>query len=85
MSIEYHTIIHHLFDSGRPRDDLEATRQEIRSKLGQLDEDYRTVLVLRFISGLTAEETGAVMGKSPTAIRGLQRRALTALRNLLDI
>lgn len=59
--------------------------QELRNTLQKLREDYRTVLVLRFISGLSSEETSVVMGRSTGAIRILQHRALSALRNLLDI
>lgn len=59
--------------------------QELRNTLEKLREDYRTVLVLRFISGLSSEETSEVMGRSTGAIRILQHRALSALRNLLDI
>lgn len=84
MSIEGRKFIDYLFDSDENRD-LETTRQEIRHTLDQLRDDYRTVLILRFISGLTAEETGAVMGRTTTAVRVLQHRALAALRNLLDI
>jgi RNA polymerase sigma-70 factor, ECF subfamily len=59
--------------------------QELRSTLTKLREDYRTVLVLRFLSGLSPEETGEVMGRTPGAVRILQHRALSALRNLLEI
>lgn len=84
MSIEDRNFINYLVDSDE-HSELESTRQEIRRTLDQLRDDYRTVLILRFISGLTAEETGAVMGRTATAVRVLQHRALTALRNLLDI
>ena len=59
--------------------------REIRQTLGQLRDDYRTVIVLRFLSGLSPEETGEVMGRTPGAVRILQHRALSALRNLLEI
>jgi RNA polymerase sigma-70 factor (ECF subfamily) len=58
-------------------------RQEIRELLEKLREDYRTVLLLRFMGDLSPEETAEVMGKSPGAIRVLQHRALAALRNLM--
>ena len=64
-------------------DNLE--RQEMRRLLDQLQEDYRTVILLRFLSGLDPEETGLVMGRSPGAVRVLQHRALTALRKLLPV
>ena len=64
---------------------LNIEHQEIRNTLTELREDYRTVLVLRFLSGLSPEETGAVMGRTPGAVRILQHRALSALRSRLDI
>jgi RNA polymerase sigma-70 factor (ECF subfamily) len=64
---------------------LNIEHQEVRQTLTQLREDYRTVLVLRFLSGLTPEETGQVMGRTPGAVRILQHRALSALRSLLEI
>jgi RNA polymerase sigma-70 factor (ECF subfamily) len=59
--------------------------QQVRQTLEQLREDYRMVLVLRFLSGLSPEETGEVMGRTPGAVRILQHRALSALRNLLEL
>lgn len=60
-----------------------SQRQEIRQLLDQLREDYRTVLLLRFIADLSPDETAEVMGKSSGAIRVLQHRALAALRKLV--
>jgi RNA polymerase sigma-70 factor (ECF subfamily) len=58
--------------------------QEVRLLLARLREDYRTVLVLRFLSDLSPEETAQVMGRSPGAVRVLQHRALSVLRELLE-
>lgn len=58
--------------------------EELRQTLGELREDYRTVLVLRFLSELSPDETAAVMGRSAGAVRVLQHRALAALRKLMD-
>jgi RNA polymerase sigma-70 factor (ECF subfamily) len=38
------------------------------------------VLTLRLIGGLTVDQVAAVMGKSPGAVKQLQRRALNRLR-----
>lgn len=57
--------------------------QEIREVLESLRDDYRMVIVLRFLSDLSPDETAQVMGKSTGAIRVLQHRALTALRKHL--
>ena len=59
-------------------------RQQMRAVLGQLREEYRTVLLLRFMGNLTPEETAEAMGKSSGAVRVLQHRALAALRKLLE-
>ncbi len=58
--------------------------QEIRRILDQLRDDYRMVLVLRFLSELSPEEVAQVMGRSAGAIRVMQHRALISLRNLLE-
>jgi RNA polymerase sigma-70 factor (ECF subfamily) len=59
-------------------------RRELRQVLGKLREDYRTVLVLRFLVGLSPEETAQAMERSPGAVRVLQHRALRAVRKLLE-
>ncbi len=58
--------------------------QELRRTISQLRQDYRLVLVSRFLSGLSPEETAQAMGKSAGAVRVLQHRALDALRKLLE-
>ena len=59
-------------------------REELRASLEQLRDDYRTVLVLRFLSELSPDETAEVMGRTPGAVRVLQHRALASLRTMLD-
>ncbi len=63
---------------------LNLENAELRARLGQLREDYQSVLIARFISGLSPEETAAAMGKTTGAVRVLQHRALAALRKLLE-
>ena len=57
---------------------------EVQQVLGKLREDYRTVLVLRLLSELSPEETAQVMQRSIGAVRVLQHRALSAMRELLE-
>jgi RNA polymerase sigma-70 factor (ECF subfamily) len=57
---------------------------ELRRVMKQLREDYRTVLILRFINGLSPDEAAQVMGRSVGAVRVLQHRALASLRELLN-
>jgi RNA polymerase sigma-70 factor (ECF subfamily) len=56
----------------------------IQALLVQLREDYRMVVSLRFLVGLSTEETAAAMGRSTGAVRVLQHRALCTLRQLLQ-
>ncbi|NEE31628.1 hypothetical protein G3M53_40070, partial [Streptomyces sp. SID7982] len=44
----------------------------------------RELLVLRVAVGLTAEETGRMLGMSPGAVRVAQHRALSRLRALAE-
>nr|MBC8333202.1 RNA polymerase subunit sigma [Anaerolineae bacterium] len=55
----------------------------LRRYLDSIREDYRDVLVLRFLSGLSPDETAKVMQRSSGAVRVLQHRALAALRKQL--
>jgi RNA polymerase sigma-70 factor (ECF subfamily) len=70
----------------KPEDALmmRLQQEEIRNTLGRLPEDYQMVLILRFLSELSPDETARVMKRSPGAIRVLQHRALAALRDLLE-
>jgi RNA polymerase sigma-70 factor (ECF subfamily) len=69
-----------------PADSLPARyeQREIYALLGRLSEDYRMVVTLRFLVGLSSEETAEAMSRSPGAVRVLQHRALLSLRQLLD-
>ena len=60
-----------------------AQEQEIQvlwRVLSTMREDYRAVLVLRFINGLTPREISPILGRSEGAVRVLQHRALAAIR-----
>lgn len=55
----------------------------VRRALHDLTEEQAQVILLRFGEGLTNQEVAEIMGKSEGAIKGLQHRALNALRQLL--
>jgi len=55
---------------------------ELMSALGQLTEAHRQVLVLRFLMEKSAREVGEIMGRTEVNVRGLQFRALAALREV---
>jgi RNA polymerase sigma-70 factor (ECF subfamily) len=57
--------------------------QHLRRILSKLPEEQRSVLTLRFLAGLSPEETAQAMGKSNGAVRVLQHRALYGLRKIL--
>jgi RNA polymerase sigma-70 factor, ECF subfamily len=57
---------------------LEAKRA--MGLLSKLPAGQRDLLVLRVLSGLSAEETGQQLGMSPGAVRVAQHRALARLR-----
>jgi hypothetical protein len=46
----------------------------------QLAPDQRDVLLLRVLGELTVEEVAGVIGKSPGAVKALQRRGLAAIK-----
>ena len=67
--------------------DVSAANQErlrLLRYLEQLRPDYRMVLVLRFLNELSTKETAQVMSRSVGAIRVLQFRALSDLRELIS-
>lgn len=52
--------------------------------LGTLPPDTRHLLMLRIAAGLSAEETGQVLGMTAGAVRVAQHRALRQLRTLAE-
>ncbi|NUS71937.1 MAG: sigma-70 family RNA polymerase sigma factor [Corynebacteriales bacterium] len=57
-----------------------ATSVQLQKLLNVLPESHRDVLILRVIVGMSAEETGQMLGMSPGAVRVTQHRALAKLR-----
>lgn len=55
----------------------------VRRVTAELSADQRTVLLLRTVADLTAEEVAEIVGKRVGAVRALQRRGLAALRKML--
>ena len=67
-----------------PEDALlsEERAEAARRLLDRLPPAHRELLLLRVVNGLTAEQTGAVLGMSAGAVRVAQHRALARLRVL---
>ena len=61
-------------------DELHAVMRAVVS----LPQDRRQVVLLRFVDGLSADEIGAVLGRSAGAVRVLQHRALRDLAKRLE-
>jgi RNA polymerase sigma-70 factor, ECF subfamily len=55
----------------------------LQQALNLLSIEQRDVIVLRFIAGMPITEVAQTLDKSEDAIKGLQRRALTNLRDVL--
>lgn len=66
-SAESHVV--HALEVQRALDHLEG-----------LNEDQRTVIMLRIIGDLSLQETAAAIGRSVASVKQLQRRGLVALR-----
>jgi RNA polymerase sigma-70 factor (ECF subfamily) len=66
----------------------QAARREqavlLADALGQLPDDYREVVVLRNLEGLTFPEVARRMGRSLDSVEKLWMRALARLRQLLE-
>jgi RNA polymerase sigma-70 factor (ECF subfamily) len=69
-------------------DELALTREDldaVAAALASLTEEQREAIALRFFSGLSAREAAEAMGKQEGTVRGLQFRAIAALRRQLGI
>ena len=69
-------------------DEIAIVRQEldaIGAALGTLTDEQRETIALRFFAGLSAREAAEAMGKQEGTVRGLQFRAIAALRRELGI
>jgi RNA polymerase sigma-70 factor (ECF subfamily) len=63
------------------RDDLDRVAQA----MSELTDDQREVIELRFFAGLSVLETAVAMGRQEGTVRGLQFRAIAALRRAIGI
>lgn len=61
-----------------------AQRLALESALASLSPEQQTILDLRIIKGYSVAETAKLVGKTETAVRTAQYRALQALARILD-
>jgi RNA polymerase sigma-70 factor (ECF subfamily) len=69
-------------------DEIAMIRQEldaVQVALKSLTDEQREAIALRFFAGLSAREAAEAMGKQEGTVRGLQFRAIAALRRELGI
>lgn len=74
--------------TGHGPDELAALRQEmdnVAAALRRLTPEQREAIELRFFAGLSAKEAAVAMGRQEGTVRGLQFRAIAALRRDLGI
>jgi len=64
--------------------DRNADLARIKSKLPLLKEEYREVIVLKFVNDLNIDEISEVTGKTKGNIRVLLHRSLAALKDLIE-
>lgn len=64
---------------------VQEVQTHLQAALDRLSEDHRQVLVLRFLLEKSAREVGEIMERKEVTIRGLQMRALQALRREIDL
>ncbi len=64
--------------------DRNADLNRIKSKLPLLKEEYREVIVLKFVNDLNIDEISEVTGKTKGNIRVLLHRSLAALKDLIE-
>jgi RNA polymerase sigma-70 factor (ECF subfamily) len=74
--------------AGDTNPEQEVSRKQMNrllvSAVSSLPEQQRQVIILKFIEGLDNREIEQIMGKKQGAIRMLQMRALTTLRQKLS-
>lgn len=58
--------------------------EQVEALCGRLPCDQRSVLLLRLVGDLSVDQVAQVLGKSPGAIKALQRRALVALGRIAE-
>jgi RNA polymerase sigma-70 factor (ECF subfamily) len=81
---------HHLepplpWDKGVQADLLRSERRQlVRAAIERLPANYREVLMLRDIEGMSTEETARMLDATPNAVKIRLHRARQALRTLLD-
>ena len=73
-------------DGGDPADQI-SLRHDIdvvREAIGGLRVRHQEVITLRYLAGLTPQETAVAMGTTPSVVAAVLHRAMRALEHVLD-
>lgn len=60
--------------------ELASDLEEVKKALQKIREEYREIIVLRFVEEMSVKETAEILGKSEGAVRVLLHRAIAALK-----
>lgn len=75
-------------EGGSPSAEEQAIQRmgsdEVQALCATLADDQRDVLLLRLVADLTVDQAAEALGKSPGAVKALQRRGIESLRRRLS-
>ena len=66
------------------RFDLQLDSERLQGALKQLTDDQVTVIILKFVQGMTNAEVAKAIGKKEGSVKSLQHRALRSLKRILS-
>jgi len=81
VSLEMETLVEE--DGPEKQVAARLSRESLLDAIGNLPPNQKQVIILKFIEGLDNRETGEVINKKEGAVRILQMRALSKLRQQL--
>lgn len=79
IELREHTTIEELLPPSSGMEDQVTERHYVDDLLASLTSEQREVLQMRFLDDLSIEETATRTGRTLTAVKGLQRRAIRAI------
>lgn len=79
-------VIHFRTATGNVEDEAlqSIATNQITQLMDSLAGDQREVLMLRIVGGMTVNEIAVALGKSPGAIKALQRRGVAVIRRIME-
>jgi RNA polymerase sigma-70 factor (ECF subfamily) len=85
-NLEGNAVVEELGGEDSPENFYEVSTKirQVRDAIRKLTAEQQHVLALRFAEDRSLDETAQIVGKTVTAVKALQFRALASLRRLLD-